>query len=232
MSGDPAYIGCTPEYIVGLVIEDPFHARNRAQQITGGRVLHALWPARGAGGIEREQGVLGIDPFRLANIALVFYQLMPPDIARNMQLHIASPPFIYHDRGHRIGSSPGNRVVHYRLQVIDLAAPPLLVRGNHSHGARVENPLMQAFRRETAEYHRMGGANAGAALHGYDRFNAHRHVDNDTVAFFDAYRLESIGKLTYLMMQLAVGGAGDCAVVRLEDDCRFVRLRVEVAVEA
>src|SRR5690349_23206430 len=51
---DPAYVGRAPEDIGRLVVENPLHARDGAQQKARGRVLHAFWLAGGTGGVERK----------------------------------------------------------------------------------------------------------------------------------------------------------------------------------
>src|SRR6185437_3998254 len=96
VSGYPAYIGSTPEYICGFVIENPLHAQDSAQKISAGGVLYALWFASRSGSVERKQRVLCIDPFGFACIALVLNQVVPPHIARNVHRHAASTAFIYH----------------------------------------------------------------------------------------------------------------------------------------
>src|SRR5690348_6618150 len=94
--GYPAYIGCAPEYVRGFVIEYPLHAQDGAQKITTRGVLHALRFAGRTGGVEGKQWMLGINPFRLARIALVLDKVVPPDIARGVHWHTSLATFIHH----------------------------------------------------------------------------------------------------------------------------------------
>ena len=60
----------------------------------------------------------------------------------------------------------------------------------------------------------------------------HRHVDEHPVALGDALRLERVGELAHLLIELSISHARDLAVVGLEDDRDFLRLRLDVAIEA
>jgi hypothetical protein len=76
VAGDPADVGGTPEHIVGLQVEGPLHGQDGVQQIAAGGVLHALRLAGGTGGVEQEQRMLGIDPFRFADIGLIRHHVI------------------------------------------------------------------------------------------------------------------------------------------------------------
>jgi hypothetical protein len=91
---------------------------------------------------------------------------------------------------------------------------------------------MQAFCREAAKDDRMNHADASTGLHCHHGFNAHRHVDNDTLAFFYAERLEPVGEPAYAAMKISVGGEGDLAVIRLENNGNLVGLGGQMPVEA
>ena len=65
----------------------------------------------------------------------------------------------------------------------------------------------QRIRAEPAKYNRVNCPNARAAQHGHRRLGNHRHVNRHAIALFDALRLEHIGKLANLRMQLRVGDA-------------------------
>ena len=68
--GDPAHVGRAPEDVARLVVERPLHREHGPQQVAAGGMLHALGLAGGAGGVEDEQRMLGVDPGRLAGIGL------------------------------------------------------------------------------------------------------------------------------------------------------------------
>ena len=71
-----------------------------------------------------------------------------------------------------------------------------------------------------------------ARLHRDDGLDAHRHVHDDPVALLDAEALQSIRHGAHALVQGLVGDSGDLAVVRLEDDRRLLRLRLQMTVEA
>jgi hypothetical protein len=96
---------------------------------------------------------------------------------------------------------------------------------------RVDDAFVEAFRQKAAEHDRMDRADARACLHRAYGFDRHRHVDNDTIAFFNAQRFEPIRELADAAVQLAVADGGDFAVVGLENQRGFVGLGLKMAVE-
>src|SRR5687768_3465593 len=158
---------------------------------------------------------------------------MPPDIAPRLKLYIAAAAFVYHHRFDGLDITASEGVIdHIILQMIDLSAAPLLVSCDHGSCARIPNAFVQAFCRESAKHDGMRGTDTRTRLHRHHGFNAHRHVDYDTLAFPDAQRTESVGKPADVVIQVAVRGAGDLSVIRFENDGDFVRLGFHVPVEA
>ena len=80
----------------------------------------------------------------------------------------------------------------------------------------------------------MNRADTRAALHCDHRFNAHRHVNDDTIAHFDAARLQAVGELAYPCVQVAVIYFGNLAIIRLENDRGLVgpggKMRIQAVV--
>lgn len=66
------------------------------------------------------------------------------------------------------------------------ASAHLLVGGDDHPCADILDAVAQALCRESADDNRMRGPNARAGLHCDDAFDAHRHVDDDTVALLYA----------------------------------------------
>ena len=64
-----------------------------------------------------------------------------------------------------------------------------------------------ASAREAAEDDRVRRADAGAGEHGDRHLGHHRHVDRDAVARLDAERLQDVGELAHLAVQLLVASA-------------------------
>ena len=54
VSGDPAYVGSTPEHVARFVVEYPLHGNHGAEQIACAGMLYALGFAGGAGGVENK----------------------------------------------------------------------------------------------------------------------------------------------------------------------------------
>ena len=79
--------------------------------------------------------------------------------------------------------------------------------------------------RETAEHHRMDGADARAGQHREHRLRHHRHIENDDVALLDAEVAQHGAEQLHFRQQPAVGeallGVGDRRIV----DQRRLRLR-------
>ena len=89
--------------------------------------------------------------------------------------------------------------------------------GDHRLGFGVVDPGGQLARGETAEHHRVDGADPGAAEHGDGGFRHHRHIDDDPIALGHAECQQGPGEARDLILQLRIGdhrlGAGDGAVV-------------------
>ena len=92
-----------------------------------------------------------------------------------------------------------------RLQREDLAPPVAPVGGDEHLRVGIVDPVGQRLRREPAEHHGVGGADAGARQHGDRGFGDHRQVDVDPVAALDPEAEQHVGELRRLLEQLGVG---------------------------
>ena len=75
---------------------------------------------------------------------------------------------------------------------------------DHNLGVTARNARRQSIRREASEHDRMNGANAGTSQHGIGRLRDHGQVQHYPVPFADAQRLEHVGHLAGLGVQLLV----------------------------
>ncbi len=202
------------------------------QEVPAGRVLHALGLARRPGGIEDEERMLRVDPGRLAGVGLPLDHLVPPLVARRLHRHRRPGALVDDHVAHLLAAAHRERLVHRGLERDLAAAAELPVGGDDLRGAGVDDALLQALRRKSAEHHRVRRADARAGLHGDHDLDRHRHVDEHPVALLDAVRLQCVRELAHPVIQLLVGDPRDLAVVGLEDDRDLVGLRLEVPVEA
>ena len=233
MAGNPADVGGAPEHIVGLQVEGPLRRQRRVQQVAAGAVLHALGFAGGAARVQQEQRMFGAHPLGLAGVALGLHLFVQPAVARGVPGDRATGALVDDHVLHRLAAAQADGLVDDRLQRQLLAAAHLLVGADHHHRACAFDAVAQGLRREPAEDHRMRGADARAGLHRDHAFDAHRHVDDDTVALLDAACLQRVGQAAGAREQFAIVDAAYGAVIGLEDDGRLLaHAALDVAVQA
>ncbi len=120
-----------------------------------------------------------------------------------------------------------------RLQRRGLAAPPAAVRGDDDLGVRVLDAGCERVRRETAEHHRVRGADPRAGQHRDRGLRDHRHVDGDPVALLNSQLQQGVRGLGDLVLQLRVGDRAAVAGLALEVDGDPVAVaRLDVPVHA
>ncbi len=231
VAGDPADVGGAPEDVVVLDVEHPLGRQLGAQQVTRARVLDALGLAGGAGGIEQEQWMLRVDPFRIASRRLACDQVVPPDVAALDHRHLV-PRALQHDHGLDGLAAHRQRLVGRGLELDLVPAAPAGVGGDQAARAGVLDAVLQRQRREATEHHRVDRADARAGLHRDHGLRHHRHVDDHAVAPAHALRLERVGEATDVGMQFAVADLARVARLALEQDRGAVAVLGEVHVEA
>ena len=237
VAGDPADVGGAPEDVVGLDVEGVLHRQHGLQQVAAAGMLDTLRLAGRARGIEQEQRVLGLDPLRLAGVGLAGERVVEPDVATLGHGDCAAGALDDDDvlDGLAVVAAGvgGQGLVGDRLQRQRLAAAELAVRGDQRNRASTLDTVAQRLRRETAEHHRVGRADAGAGLHRDDALDRHRQVDDDAVTLLDAHPAQRIAKLADATQQILVGDLGDFAAVGFEDDRDLVaQAVVDLAVDA
>ena len=186
VAGDPAHVGGAPENVGGFVIEYPLHRQHRQEQVTATGMLHALRLAGRSGGIENKQRMFCADPFRLAGCVLPRRQFVPPDIVPRVPCGFAGGAPVDDDTVHHRAAAHRQCLIHRRLQWHHLAAAHLRIGSNYRTCLGIGDALVQALGGKSGEHYRMDCADARAGLHRDHGFNAHRHVDDDALAFFNA----------------------------------------------
>src|SRR5471032_487087 len=229
----PADVGRTPEHVVGLDVETPLHRQGGPQQVAAAGMLHAFRGAGRAGGVQNEQRMLGIDPFRLAYSALAFDQLMQPGIAARLHRQLAARALVDYDVFDGLAAAQRQRFVDDGFQWQLLAAAQLFVTGDDGHGACVDDALLQGFGGKAAEDDGVRSADARAGLHGGHAFDRHRHIDDDAVALGYPFGFQAVGELADFFVQFFISSLGNRAVVGFENDGGLVaQAIVDVAVQA
>ena len=125
--------------------------------------------------------------------------------------------------------APRRRSLERRRRSAAIAA----VGGDQHLRLRVVDPVAQRLGREAAEDDRVDGADPGAGEHRDRQLGGHRHVDRDAVALRDAERLEHVGELVHLPVEVPVGVGLPVAGLAYPDERGLVAARpLDVPVDA
>ena len=175
--------------------------------------------------------MLGVQRFSRTYIRGLLHQLVPPVIASGLQVDRSACAFIDHNILHRRARL--QRFLHGREQ-LHLAAAAVRAILRHNGGRlRVVNAVDQRVGGESAEHDGVGCSNAGAGEHGDRQFRSHAHVDRDPVALLYSERLQHVGELLHLTMQLLIGQSANLARLALPDDGGLVLAAgLDMAVDA
>ena len=192
---------------------------------------HTLGLAGGTGGVEDEQGILRIHRFRRAVTVCAVDDVVVPDIATFLPVDAVAGA-LDHQAGVYIGAGCQCRI-RIDLEWDILATAHSLICGDQCLAIRVQDAVLQRFRRKSAEDDRVNCSDAGARQHGISGLGDHRHVDADAVAFFYTAGFQRIGQFAYVFLQLAVGDVlAVRGVVPLPDQCGLPGALRQVAVYA
>ncbi|MDT4823214.1 hypothetical protein FQZ97_564350 [compost metagenome] len=177
--------------------------------------------------------MLGVDRHGRAGVGLAGLDVVHPEIAAFVPLHLAAGSAVHDDLGDGFAAAHREGFLHRRLERNSLAAAHLLVSGDNQRRAHVHDALLQALGREAAEHHRVRHAQARAGLHGHHGFDRHRHVDDGAVALLVAQRGNAVGEAAHAGQQFAIGHLVDLAIVGFEEDGGLVGIAVgQVHVQA
>ena len=204
VTGDPADIGCTPIDVgLRLDVEDIVVRVGGLRQVSTGGVHDAFGLAGGAGGVEQEKRVLGIEGLGGVLGGGRIDRLVPPQVATVGPIYVDSGAAHHQNVLHR--GLPGDRLVHGGLQRHRTPTPVLPIGGDHQLGLRVLHAGPQCRGGESAEHHRVHDAQPRARQHRHDRLGHHRHVDGHPVTGDQAQIGQGVGCLADLVLELGVG---------------------------
>ncbi len=195
---------------------------------------HALGLARGAGGVEDEEGVLGVHLLGFAVVGDVLGGnfLMPPGVPARLHVDLAGAGALDHDHVLYRGAFEDGFVGIGLERYEPSAAQAFVGRDDHG-GLAVLDAVPERLGRESAEHDAVDRSHTSAGQHGYGEFGDHGEIDGDAVAFFDALLLQHVGKTVHLVIQLLVGvGLVDAAVGLPDERCLVPRGRGDEPVEA
>ena len=206
---DPTDICGAPEHLALIrhEIENIFAGEVGVDHIPAGGVNDTLGFTRRAGGVQQEQHVFAVHRFAGAVVAGRICSLIPPDVAAVIPVDFILAAF-QHDRVANFVRGAGKSVaslIDIRLERNDLAAPVPAISGDDDLAVGILHAIDDCLGAESAEDHRMHGADPRAGEHGDRQLRQHTHVDRNDVTLLDAKILEHVGKLAHLALQIVVG---------------------------
>ena len=148
MAGDPADIGGTPIHVFGADIEDPLHGHGRLQQVAGSAVQNAFGLTGGAGCIENEKGMLGIEwfggtIFRFLRVEF-FVEFVPPEIAAGFHGNVRAGALVDDDMADV--RAVFERFIDRAFQIDFFATTPAAIGGDDETGCQILSAGLQRFR--------------------------------------------------------------------------------------
>ncbi len=233
VAGDPADVRGAPEHVgLRLDVEHRAHGERVLREVPAGGVEDALGLAGGAGGVEDEERVLGVEGFVLVGVGLRGERLGPVEVALGVEGDVLAGALDDEHLLHR-GVPAGERLVHGGLESRGLAAPVAAVGGDDDLGLDIEDAGAQGVGGEPAEHHGVGGAEARAGEHRDHGLRDHREVDRDPVALHHTERCERVRRAADLALEVGVGDRAGVARLALEVDGDAVAVAgLDVAVDA
>ena len=224
VTGNPTDVGGTPEDIAILDVEGVLHGQDGVQQVPASGVLNTFRLAGRTRGVEQEQRVFGFNPFRFANVRLVFQNVVQPLVTAFNHVDFSTSALEDDDVLNGIATTHGECFVSDRLERDGLTTTVLAIGSDQGNSAGVIDTITQRLGREATENDGVNRTNTSTGLHCADAFNGHRHVDDNTVTLLDAHTTQGIGKFGNLGEQLLVGHLSYFAVVGFEDQGNLVAL--------
>jgi hypothetical protein len=207
VAGDPADVGRAPVDIrLGVQVEDVLVRVRRLREVAAGGVQDALRLPGGAGGVEDEERVLGVEGLGLMLGARGIHRLVPPDVAL-VPLDVATGAL--HDEYVLDGLGAVDRGIHRRLQRERLALAVPAVRGDDELRLGVVDAGAQRLGAEAAEDDRVDSPEPHDREHRDDGFGDVGEVDRDAVAVADAEGGEGVRGLLHLGREVRVGEGAD-----------------------
>ncbi len=231
VTGDPAHVRRAPIYITVVIIEDVLMGHGGIDHIAPRGVQHALGLARGAGGIEDEQGILRAHLHRRAIGGLIRHQVVVPDVPARGEIDV--PPGSVDHNAMLDRWALRNGRIRVRFQGNGFAAPHALVRRDDQIAVAILNASGQGVGGKAAEDHGMDGADAGTGQHRHRDLGDHGQIDGHPVALLGAQGFQSVGESAHFAVQFLVGeGLAIGRVIAFPNNRGLITAGVEVAVEA
>ncbi len=225
VSGHPSDIGRAPENILVLDVEDPFHRRVGAGEIAAGRVHDSLRLPGRARRVEDVEKILRVHLLRLTRIRRILHQPVIPVVAPLLDVdHVGtlSPMQPLHDDDVRDRRCSLQRFIGHLLERDDRAAPPSAIGGDEQVALSIVDAVAKRFGAETAEDDRVRRANARAREHGNRELGDERQVNRDAIAPLHAERLQHVGELTDLPVEIEVRQRPAVTRLAFPDERRLV----------
>ena len=203
MADHPADVGTGPEHLARLHAIHGLHRVLEGHRMASVVAHGALRVSRRSAGVEDVERIGGGDRHALRGLGAL-EGLREGKVARpELGLVLRA---LQDDATLRLVLRQLERLVEERLVGDRSRARLDAARGAH-HQLRLGmvDAGSQLVRGETAEHHRVDGAQARAGEHGDHRLRDHRHVDDDAVPALDALPPQRAGEAGHLVPQLAVG---------------------------
>ena len=205
VAGDPARVRGAPPAVGVMDVEAVVEGGIGAHLVAAVGVQDRLGLAGGPGGVEDEQGILGVDLHGLA-AALgdrELAQLVVPVVADGVHDRLGAG--VAHDDDVLDGGREAHRVVDDLLHGEDLAVDPRAVGGDDDLGLRVIDARAQGVGGVAGEDHRVDGPELGAGEHGEEDLGDAGQVDRHNVALVHAHGPEDVGHPLDLPTKVEVG---------------------------
>ncbi len=219
MADHPADIARRPIDLARIGAVEILHRPFERDHVAAIVAHHALGDAGRARGVEDIKRVGGGDGHALAGLGVfdrVLPHFAPVVVAAFDQLGLALRA-LQDQASADLVRGELDRFVEQRLVGHGAADLDAAAGGENDFRLGVVDAGGQLLGGETAEHHRVDGADAGAGQHAHHRFRHHRHVEDDAVALLHAEVAQHGAKQLHLGQQAAVGEglllAGDRGIV-------------------
>src|SRR4030095_9465190 len=163
-------------------------------QVTAGGVQDAFRFSSRTAGVENVKRMLRIYCDRLAISIHIFQFAMPPNVATFFHVNLSSGSSKNDHSSDRGSAAEG--VIDILLQGHNRTAPVAAVCRDQCNRAAISNAIANAICAETAEDHRVNGADPCTGEHGDRGFGNSGQINDNAIAFADLVSFENIGEPT------------------------------------
>ena len=202
VAGDPANVGGAEIDVAFVDVENVFVRERAPQQIAGGAVDDALGFTSRTGGVEDEEIIFGLHLFRRAFSGGFRHQIVIPHVPTGDD--VARLVVAFHDDDLLDARRVRERGVSELLEREGFSGAERDVRGDEQFAFGIVDATRKGIRAESTKHDRVNRPDARAREHRDGSLGNHRHVNRDAVALGDAERLEDVGELADIIVQLGV----------------------------